>query len=119
MPYSGRDLDNALCPSVYGRWLISGAPVCQRDGFQARVVAARLPLTPLAPTLIALSIFAVLVFVLYLRNRGRRSARQDSERELKPQKFDTTLGDLHDMREALRPLEHTRAASRRDPRDRP
>jgi len=56
---------------------------------------------------------------MYLRLRGKRSAQRDPEKELKPQKFDTTLGDLHDMREALRPLEHTRAASRRDPRNRP
>ena len=72
----------------------------------------------MAPAFIALSVFAGLVFVLYLRNRSKRSAPQDSDTEQKRPKFDTTLGDLHDMREALRPLEHTRAASRRDPRDR-
>ena len=76
-------------------------------------------LNSLAATFIAVSIFVVLVCVMYLRRRGKRSAERHPEKELKPQKFDTTLGDLHDMREALRPLEHTRAASRRDPQNRP
>ena len=64
-------------------------------------------------------IAAALLFVLYVRARARRTSRDDSPRSNKADKYDTTLGDLHDMRQALRPLEHTRAASRRDPRDRP
>jgi len=71
----------------------------------------------LAPAFIALSVVAGLVKKLNLRNRSKRSAPQDSDTEQKRPKFDTILGDLHDMREALRPLEHKRAASRRDPRD--
>ena len=70
------------------------------------------------PVLIALSIVAVLVLVVYVRVRGRRSAQQEHEKSLKAGKFDTTLGEFHDMREALRPLVHTRTASRRDPQGR-
>jgi hypothetical protein len=33
-------------------------------------------------------------------------------------RFDTTIGEFHDLRDALRPLEHTRAASRTLPRGR-
>jgi len=44
--------------------------------------------------------------------RGRARCAEICYSRLRP---DTTLGDFHDMREALRPLEHTRAASRRDP----
>jgi hypothetical protein len=63
-------------------------------------------------------IVAALLFVLYARARSRHSSRDDSPRSTKADKYDTTLGELHDMRQALRPLEHTRAASRRDPRER-
>jgi hypothetical protein len=35
-----------------------------------------------------------------------------------PEKNLSTLGDFHDMREALRPLKHARAASRHDPNGR-
>jgi hypothetical protein len=51
-----------------------------------------LPHTALGTCLIALSVFAGLVFVLYLRNRSKRSAPQDSDTEQKRPKFDTTLG---------------------------
>jgi hypothetical protein len=61
--------------------------------------------------LLALATVAILLVALYLRNRVRHSPPTTST----PEKFDTTLGDFHDMREALRPLEHTRTASRRDP----
>jgi hypothetical protein len=66
-------------------------------------------------TAIALSVIAVLLLVLYLRSRARRSSQSERQRFLKAEKFDTTLGEFHDMREALRPLTHTRTASRRDP----
>ena len=65
--------------------------------------------------LISLAVIAILSLVFYVRRRGKRAYRGEVQVSLKPQKFDTTLGDFHDMREALRPLEHMRAASRRDP----
>jgi hypothetical protein len=68
--------------------------------------------------LIALSIVAILVLVVYLQGRARRSLQQEHQRSLKAEKFDTTLGEFHNMREALRPLVHTRTASRRDPQGR-
>ena len=67
-------------------------------------------------TAIALSVIAVLLLVLYLRGRAKRSSQHEREPALKAQKFDTTLGEFHDMRQALRPLTHTRTASRRDPK---
>jgi hypothetical protein len=65
--------------------------------------------------LLALATAAVLLLVPYLRGRARRSAPAATEQSSTPGKLDTTLGDFHDMREALRPLEHKRAASRREP----
>jgi len=67
------------------------------------------------PAFIALFAVAVLLVVLYLRGRGRRS-QEPSQSQSKPHKLDTTLGEFRDMREALRPLEHARSASRREPR---
>jgi len=52
------------------------------------------------------------------RSRLKRPSHEEGQRSAKPEKFDTTLGEFHDMREALRPLEHKRAASRRDPNGR-
>jgi hypothetical protein len=70
------------------------------------------------PSLIALlTIGILLLLVVYLRRRGKRASQEEAQRSLNPQKFDTTLGEFHDMREALRPLVHTRTASRRDPKD--
>jgi hypothetical protein len=65
--------------------------------------------------LISLAVVVILLVVLYVRHRGRRTSSGEAQISLSPQKFDTTLGEFHDMREALRPLEHVRAASRRDP----
>jgi len=65
--------------------------------------------------LITLAVVAVLLFA-YLRGRGERDRQEESADSSEPRKFDTTLGEFHDMREALRPLQHTRAASRHDPR---
>jgi len=64
---------------------------------------------------LALSVIAVLLVVAYLRIRARRPSQHVSPGQSKPHKFDTTLGEFRDMREALRPLEHARAASRRNP----
>ena len=69
-------------------------------------------------TLLALALVVVLLAALYVRGRVKRSSSKEGERSTKPEKFDTTLGEFHDMREALRPLEHSRAASRRDPNGR-
>ena len=65
--------------------------------------------------LISLAVVVVLLVVLYVRDRGNRAPSEEAQISLSAQKFDTTLGEFHDMREALRPLEHVRAASRRDP----
>ena len=66
--------------------------------------------------LISLAAIVVILFVvLYVYFRGDRASSEKAEISSSPQKLDTTLGDFHDMREALRPLEHARAASRRDP----
>ena len=65
--------------------------------------------------LISLAVVGILLLVLYVRDRGKRASPDEVKISLNPQKFDTTLGEFHDMREALRPLEHVRAASRRDP----
>ena len=73
-------------------------------------------LSAVTDALIALFIVAVLLVVLHLWSRGRHSSQQASSGPSKPDKLDTTLGEFRDMREALRPLEHERAASRRDPR---
>jgi hypothetical protein len=64
---------------------------------------------------IAVSVVAVVLVVLYLRIRARRSSQAVPGEQSKASKFDTTLGEFRDMREALRPLEHARAASRRTP----
>jgi hypothetical protein len=66
-------------------------------------------------TVISLAALTILLLYFYFRGRSKRSSSEDTESSAGPPKFDTTLGEFHDMREALRPLEHTRAASRRDP----
>ena len=65
--------------------------------------------------LISLAVVVLLLLVLYVHGRSKRASPDEVKISLNPQKFDTTLGEFHDMREALRPLEHARAASRRDP----
>jgi hypothetical protein len=64
--------------------------------------------------LVALCLVAVLLIV-HLRRRGRPDSKEDAADPSNPNKFDTTLGEFHDMRQALRPLQHTRVASRRPP----
>jgi hypothetical protein len=65
----------------------------------------------------ALVVLCVVGAVFTVRLRGR--SKGDSQKEVgdrsRPNKFDTTLGEFHHMREALRPLQHTRAASRKVP----
>jgi hypothetical protein len=68
------------------------------------------------PAFIAILVAGVLLAFLYVRGRNKRSSQQTSPKQSKPDKLDTTLGEFRDMREALRPLEHARAASRRQPR---
>ena len=67
--------------------------------------------------LITLCVIAVL-FIIHLRGRGKRDSQKEAADRSNPNRFDTTLGEFHDMREALRPLQHTRAASRRVPANR-
>ena len=70
------------------------------------------------PSLIALfTVVILLLLVMFRRRRGKDPSQEEAQRFLKPEKFHTTLGEFHDMREALRPLVHTRTASRRDPKD--
>jgi hypothetical protein len=68
-------------------------------------------------TLITLCVIAVL-FIVHFHGRDRRDSRREAADPSNRNKFDTTLGEFHDMREALRPLQHTRAASRRVLRNR-
>ena len=55
------------------------------------------------------------VLSVYLRRRSKRDSQKETADRANPSKLDTTVGEFHDMREALRPLQHTRAASRRVP----
>jgi hypothetical protein len=67
--------------------------------------------------LITLAVIAVLLIV-HLRRRGKRESQKEAADPSNRNTYDTTLGEFHDMRQALRPLQHTRAASRRVPRNR-
>jgi hypothetical protein len=72
----------------------------------------------IAATLIGLCVVAAF-FIVRLHGRARRDSPSEAPEEPSNRnKFDTTLGEFHDMREALRPLQHTRAASRRVPANR-
>jgi len=67
-------------------------------------------------SLAALATAGVLLLVRYWRGHIRRAAQRERQRSSSEgEKFDTTLGDFHDMREALRPLANARIASRREP----
>jgi len=59
-----------------------------------------LPSTFVALLLLALAVFAGWV---YARSRSSRP-KSEPELRLSAERFDTTLGDLRDVREALRPL---------------
>jgi hypothetical protein len=70
----------------------------------------------------SLVLLAVIIVALWLARGRLGSSRSSTEGEASshaPERFDTTLGEFHEMREALRPLEHTRAASRRVPQGPP
>ena len=58
------------------------------------------------------------LFIVYLRGRTQRDPQREAADPSNPSRYDTTLGEFHDMRKALRPLQHTRATSRRVPGDR-
>ena len=63
----------------------------------------------------ALAIAGSLALVVYWRRCVRRAAQRERQKSSEPDKLDTTLGEFHDMREALRPLANMRIASRREP----
>ena len=67
--------------------------------------------------LIALAVLGALLAV-HLGRRGKRHSQEEGADRSGPNKFETTLGEFHDMREALRPLQHARAASRSVPSSR-
>ena len=79
--------------------------------------SARAVMDVIIAALIALCLVAVL-FIVHRRGRGKRDSQNEAADPSNPNRFDTTLGEFHDMREALRPLQHTRAASRRVPANR-
>jgi len=64
--------------------------------------------------LIALVVLGALLTV-HLRSRRKRPSQEEGADRFSPNKFETTLGDFHDMREALRPLQHARVATRSVP----
>jgi hypothetical protein len=66
--------------------------------------------------LIAVCLLAVLIAV-NLRRRGKHDSQNGADPS-NQNKFDTTLGEFRDLRQALRPLQHTRAASRTVPGNR-
>jgi hypothetical protein len=68
----------------------------------------------IAAALVALCLVAVLL-VVQRHGRAKRDPRNGAANPSNPDKPDTTLGEFRDLREALRPLQHTRAASRRFP----
>ena len=71
---------------------------------------------PAALTLLALLAVAVAGVLWTLITRRRRQVEKESEphRDAKP-RFETTMGELRDMREALRPAERLSAARTRRP----
>jgi len=68
----------------------------------------------------ALVALIALVGTVLSRRRTRKPAAPDGEARptnARP-RFDTTIGEFHELRDALRPLEHTRAASKTLPQGR-
>jgi hypothetical protein len=62
-------------------------------------------MSSLPSTFVALFLLALAVFAGWLYVRSRASRRKsEPERRLSVERFDTTLGEFRDMREALRPL---------------
>ena len=62
-------------------------------------------MNPVFLTVSLLLVLALLALSLWLRHRldARRPSEDDGERSRTPLRFDTTMGDLRDLREALRP----------------
>jgi len=78
-------------------------------------------MSPFAVTIGFLLAVALLALAWWIRARLRRLREPETEarRQFAAERFDTTMGELRDLREALRPL--ARAAvneSRLDPSDR-
>ena len=68
----------------------------------------------------ALLALIALVGTVFSRRRPRKPAAPDraaAPANARP-RFDTTIGEFHDLRDALRPLEHSRAASKTLPQGR-
>lgn len=63
-----------------------------------------------AVTFVILLVLALSGFAGWIYVRSRSSRREsEPERRLSAERFDTTLGDLRDVREALRPLAGVKA----------
>ena len=65
-------------------------------------------LTAIGSTTIALTVILVLVLLafarwIWLRSRSRRNETATTGRDKGPRRFDTTMGELRDLREALGP----------------
>jgi multisubunit Na+/H+ antiporter MnhC subunit len=115
-PYPSRGLCRLPAPGGFRLAYASRRRTSCRIKYAARKPAKPPPLAlVITATVIALSII-VAVLGLFLRGRGKRESSEESASAPTTDKLDTTLGEFHDMREALRPLQHTRAASRWDPR---
>jgi hypothetical protein len=70
-------------------------------------------LWPVNPTDIALTFVALLALLavswwLRARSRAMRDPEGEAKRRLSAERFDTTMGELRDMREALRPVQGPR-----------
>jgi hypothetical protein len=72
----------------------------------------------LPATLAVLAILAVVALVAFARRSRARAPEPPQTTTTGRPRFDTTVGEFHELRDALRPLEHTRAASRTLPRGR-
>jgi len=64
----------------------------------------------------ALVVLVALILLAVARRASRKPSGDDGEKPStaaggRP-RFDTTIGEFHDLRDALRPLEHKRAASK-------
>jgi hypothetical protein len=62
-------------------------------------------MSSLALTVVILLVLALCAFAGWIYARSRSSRREsEPERRLSAERLDTTLGDLRDVREALRPV---------------
>jgi hypothetical protein len=62
-------------------------------------------MSSLALTVVILLVLALSAFAGWIFARSRSSRREsEPERRLSAERFDTTLGEFRDMRQALRPL---------------